>query len=246
MITKKVTPNRVQGKICLVLCFDCNKKTNHKVILSFDEDWKEVIQDSHSIDGSDSYQIIQCQGCSEYSFRHLNYFSERWDIGTGESNEIELLYPKRKINDLSIKEYDNVPSNLQRIYEETITCFNNENLTLCGAGVRAIVEGLCKENGITGGKIEIKNEQGEITKKRKKNLQGKINGLFEAGKLTKEYVEILHEHRFLGNTAIHELSISAKNDLRMAIEIVESVFISLYEVPEKGSRLRANRESKEK
>ena len=119
-------------------------------------------------------------------------------------------------------------------------------MTLCGAGARALVEGLCKENGVTDGEIEYKKTDGTITKKRTDNLQGKINGLHEKGKLTKENAEILHEHRFLGNTAIHDLSAPTKEELGLALEIIEHVFDNLYEIPEKALQLKHKRLRKQK
>ena len=53
--------------------------------------------------------------------------------------------------------------------------------------------------------------------------------------------DILHEHRFLCNEAIHELKTPSKEDLRLAIEIVENVFETLYGIPKKGMKLKKNR-----
>jgi hypothetical protein len=72
-------------------------------------------------------------------------------------------------------------------------------------------------------------------------LQGKINGLHEKGKLTKEHAEILHEHRYLGNTSIHDLAAPSKEELSLALEIIEHVFDTIYEIPEKAIQLRHKR-----
>jgi len=125
-------------------------------------------------------------------------------------------------------------------------CYNNENLTLCGAGVRALVEGLCNENKIVDGEIESTKRDGSKVKKRADNLQGRINGLAEKGKLTKENAEILHEHRFLGNTAIHDLSAPTKEELNLAITIIEHVFDNIYEIPEMATQLKNKRLKKSK
>ncbi len=50
----------------------------------------------------------------------------------------------------------------------------------------------------------------------------------------------------MGNSAVHELSRPAEEDLRLAIEIIEHVLDSLYEIPEKADVLRANRAKKRK
>jgi len=185
------------------------------------------------------FQIIECQGCGNISFRNESSNSEDYDEEGHRANE--MIYPKRTTDTWNTKDFLNIPYNLRRIYRETIDCFNNENLTLCGAGARALVEGLCKENGISDGEIENIKPDGTVNKKRVDNLQGKINGLHEKGKLTKENAEILHEHRFLGNTAIHDLSAPSKEDLGLALEIIEHVFDNLYEIPEKALLLKHKR-----
>jgi len=43
----------------------------------------------------------------------------------------------------------------------------------------------------------------------------------------------------LGNEAVHELSLPSKEDLNLAIEIVENVFDTLYEIPSKGMQLKS-------
>jgi hypothetical protein len=139
------------------------------------------------------------------------------------------------------KDYWHVPKNLEQIYKETIDSYNNENLTLSAGGIRAIVEGLCQDNNVKNGTIEIVKEDGTKEKIKRSGLQGKINGLYEKGKLTKENADILHEHRFLGNKALHELSIPSKMHLKLAIEIIENAFDNLYEIPKKGLELKNKR-----
>ena len=242
----KVELNKNKDKIHSIICITCKNSNRHKVITSVDTSGEEDMGYGDWFYWDTSYQIVECQGCSEISFRSVHYNSEEQNPETGESYETELVYPKRTKDTWNLKDFYNVPPNLRRIYRETIDCFNHDNLTLCGAGVRALVEGLCKENAIIDGEVEYKNANGTTTKKRKDNLQGKINGLAEKGKLTKENADILHEHRYLGNTAIHELSIPPKEELSLAIEIVENVFNTLYEIPQKARTLKFKRLSKKK
>ena len=65
--------------------------------------------------------------------------------------------------------------------------------------------------GIIDGPKEITKKNGTKVVKRFKNLEGKIAGLYEKGFLTKKSSTILHEHRFLGNEAVHELSQPSKD-----------------------------------
>jgi hypothetical protein len=239
----EVELNKSVGEILQIICINCKNINRHKVLVSVDQDGKEPMADDYYY-WRIVFQIVECQGCGNISFRSEHSNSEDLD----EEGHIvtELIYPKRTSETWNAREFLNLPYNLRRIYRETIDCFNNENLILCGAGIRALVEGLCKENGVIDGEIEYTDKDGVLIKKRSTELQGKINGLHEIRKLTKENAEILHEHRFLGNTSIHELSVPSKDELSLALEIIEHVFDTLYEIPQKAMKLKYARLQKEK
>lgn len=241
---EKVELNKSVGQILQVICLTCKNKNRHKVLVSVNTGGKEDMGDGDWFAWDNTYEIVECQGCGSISFRFDHSDSEEYDEDGTLNNEI--IYPRRTNETWNTKDFYNIPPKLKRIYRETIDCYNNENLTLCGVGIRALVEGLCNENRIIDGEVEITASDGTTSKKRVDNLQGRINGLYEKGKLTKESAEILHEHRFLGNTAIHELSAPSKEELGLAMEIIEHVFDNLYEIPEKANELKSQRLRKAK
>jgi hypothetical protein len=248
--TIKVEPDKSKGEKFKAFCATCKAETNHLVVQSTDVTGSEVIQygpgsdDRDTIAWSDRYQIVQCQGCDTYSFRQKSWFSEaqQWyspnDFDDGTTT---WLYPQRGKDVLTAKEFHNVPKNLRAIYKEVVSCFNNDAPILCAAGLRATIEGLCAANAVSDGPIDVTKPDGTVMVKRKDNLEGKISGLCEKGILTKTNADILHEHRYMGNDAVHELSRPSEETLRLAIEIVEHTLESLYEIPEKAEALRANR-----
>jgi hypothetical protein len=216
-IEKKIEENKTKGESLRIHCSKCNGKTKHLILQSLKTSCSELINRQFSVEWVDNYEIVQCQGCEIITFRHLNWFSEDPDCLT------ERLYPKRSENSHSTKVYLNAPVSLRRIYRETIECFNNEIYTLCAAGLRSIVEGICKDQGIKDGPITVTESDGSSKTVRKKNLHGKISGLCEKGVLTKNNSDILHELRFLGNEAVHELSQPSPEELTLAIEIIGTV-----------------------
>ena len=228
--------NKTKNKKFKVPCIKCNGKTSHKVIQSLDYSAQEWVDKESTVDWVDNYQIIKCQGCESISFRHRSWFSEYDDYDCDGSTV--WLYPKRSERTLPFKDFRNVPTKIRRIYGETIECFNNEYFTLCAAGLRAIVEGICAEQGIKNGLVEEEQKDGSKKIVRRKNLRGKISGLYEKRILTKNNSEILHEHRFLGNEAVHELSQPSIDELNLAIEIIEHTIDSLYEIPKKAIELQ--------
>ena len=64
-----------------------------------------------------------------------------------------------------------------------------------------MIEGVCNDRGIKDGNVTDANG---VTK-RKNNLEGRINGLAEKGLISTQQAETLHQIRFLGNDAAHEL-----------------------------------------
>jgi len=243
-VEEKFEENKTKNKKIKVPCIKCNGKTSHKIMQSLDYSGCEWIARDYTIDWIDNYQIIQCQGCESVSFRHKSWFSEYQDYDSDGSTE--WLYPKRTERTLPIKNFRNVPTKVRRIYGETIECFNNEFFTLCAAGLRAIVEGICAQQGIKDGPVEVEKRDGTKKLIRRKDLQGKISGLCEKGILTTQNSEILHEHRFLGNEAVHELSQPSMDELNLAIEIIEHTIDSLYEIPEKAIELQKKKAKRRK
>lgn len=231
----KVKENQTAGAHLQVLCIDCMRETRHLVRSSLDRIEKTFSPDGRSfVFWDDHYQIVECQGCARISFRHLSYFSDDEDA-------VERLYPPRTTSDRVVKHFQNVPTVLRRIYFESIECFNAESMTLCAAGLRALVEGICSDQEILDGPVEVVAGNGARKTIRKDDLQARIAGLHEKGLLTKGAADTLHEHRYLGNTAIHKLTRPSQQELALAIDILEHTLESLYEIPEKAATLKARR-----
>lgn len=214
------------------VCSKCKGYTNQKIL-------SEKVEEIHDSEDdwweTHKYQIIKCQGCDTISFRKLyndaqqNHFADYGDPWTQE------VYPKRDLTALPIRNVVNIPPNIRKIYQETISAFNNDQNILCAAGIRAIIEGICIDKKITGGHYE--NADGKKLFSNK--LHGKIEGLFEHGFLTKPNSEILHQLRFLGNGAVHDLASPSSAELSLAIDLVEHTIDNIYEIQHKAKKLKA-------
>jgi hypothetical protein len=194
----------------------------------------------------DTYQIVKCRGCDTRSFRQTNVNSEDRDPETGQPEEHVTEYPGEPPRESSdpptfyvraVKPFRHVPDGPRRIYVETVEAFNRELYTLAGGGVRAIIEAICSEKQISDGPVEAPDGAGGVRIERKKDLRAKIAGLADAGILTKQHAELLHEHRFLGNNALHELRAPSAEHLDVAIDIVEHTLENIYEVAHKAAEL---------
>lgn len=244
-VTETTDTNKTKDQKIRVHCSQCKVETNHIVLQSVDSEVSEVVDyyegEPVTIAWSDNYQIIECQGCDTKSFRHVSWFSEaeqqvgpnEWDSGTS-----IWLYPKRSDRTRPIKDYQNVPNTLRRIYRETLECFNSDSFTLCAGGLRAVIEGICSDRQVVDGPVQVQQKGGGTQTVRRKNLEGKIAGLCERGVLTQANTVSLHEHRFLGNEALHELDQPSRDELALAIDILEHTLEALYDMPDKAEALR--------
>jgi hypothetical protein len=230
--------NRNVGEQIKCYCNKCEKEMNHVIMKSVGYEFKEVGVE-YAINGSNDYQIIKCVGCDDISFRKYSFFSEfqdqDWD-GTWEELFPEITLNKRK--EIKLK---TLPYNLKTIYDEAIICYNQKMYILCAIGIRAILEGICNDRKIVKGKVHYDTKDGSKSEKVSTKLDGKINGLNEAGIITKIQMEALHELRFLGNKAIHELDEPSCDDLDTAFDIIEHILNDIYDLPIKTKTLEAKR-----
>lgn len=181
------------------------------------------------------WQIIECKGCERISFREKWVTSEDIDPATGELEKMIELYPERKTNFLEEKHYTVLPKKIRNIYREIIQSFNMNMYLSCSACLRVIIEEICSQSDITKG-----------------NIVGKISKLHIQGFLTERHAEILHQHRFLGNKALHEVQLPTREELLLAIQIMEHTIENIYELQDKFEELewlkerRLRKEKKQK
>ena len=223
-----------------VYCRQCKIVTNYEVLQEVSESAtpEELIESDYAFSNS-VWQIIRCKGCDIISFREYWETDFDWNPETQEVNGIETIYPKITKDSYAPKTLFYIPLKLRGIYRESIDSFNLNNFILCAAGLRAIIEGLCSDKGIKSGLVLITKGKDDGKIKRRRTLQGKIEGIIEKNHLTKEHGNILHEFRFLGNEALHVLSPSTKDELKIAIGIIEHTLENVYELSIQASNLKS-------
>lgn len=159
-----------------------------------------------------------CRGCDtatlEEAYTCMGMFNPDTDDQVWES----ALYPKRATGDLSQKRFRRLGRKLGVIYREVIESFNRDLSISCAIGLRALLEGICADKDIAG-----------------RSLYHKIDGL--QSHLPSNIVESLHSFRFMGNFAAHELQAPTRDELRLAIEVMEDLLNFLYELEYKARRL---------
>lgn len=195
-------------------CRNCGSNTNHSVLSEHNESSREDYSFNRS------YQIVECLGCDTKSFRdvfeeieHAYQISDdEWEVPTSID-----VYPKSIHGHRTINEDYYLPSLVGRIYKEVILAFQEDALILAGLGLRGTVEAVCNDLQVNG-----------------RTLETRISKLATSGYISRKDAERLHGIRFMGNDAAHEIKRPKREQLTIALKIVEHLLSSVYILEEQA------------
>jgi len=214
--------DKTVGETHKLPCGMCDLKTNHVTLKSVRNNWSDS---RYEMSGREEFEIVKCQGCDQISFRSTSSNSEDCltDNETGELiyPENERLYPNRIEGRKPLNDTHYLPFEIRNIYSETHGAMCSKLDTLAGAGIRIIIESICKEESAQGS-----------------DLKKKIDDLSTKGILTKQEAETLHSTRILGNRSVHEIVASSNEELDVAMDIVENLIKTVYIIPKKAEKLK--------
>ncbi|MDX1912599.1 MAG: DUF4145 domain-containing protein [Saprospiraceae bacterium] len=208
------------------VCLECMGLRHHylssPVVRSeFDEDEKFV---------KDKF-FIACCGCDT-----ISNVEELREDNTNDLVSWEI-FPPREESIIKLKKLKNTDDKIVKHYKRTIKHFNEpEGEVDCAANLRMLIEGICSFLKIEKGVIQ---KNGKVINS--STLEGKILGLAQKGYLIERIAETLHQLRFLGNEALHELEPPPREELHLGIRIIENVIDSLFEISHIGKELETKR-----
>jgi len=209
-------------KIKSILCPNCKTETKHKC------EWKQQKREEWAggqifLDNDDL--VYSCMGCGYITLIKSKWFSENLimgDDGNAEADEEVHYFPKRDHKTIYPRvEYHHLPSKVKTVYEEVINAYNEDLLILCAIGIRALIESVCIEEKISG-----------------KDLKEKIDGLATKNIITKPLSEGLQENRLIGNEGAHRIESYTKEELKIAINLIEILLENHYTIAEKIAKLK--------
>lgn len=199
-------------------CIACSRDTNHKTLAKVYELWN-----SEEVKWDTRHRIIQCQGCFSISFSQEETCSEDsyiTDDGMEYYPAKRKYYPDRITGRTKMRGYHHLPSKVAGIYDEAHASLCANRLIMTGFGIRAITEAVCRDKSISNG-----------------SLKDKIDTLKRAGYITKEGSTILHNLRFMGNEAVHELKVHKRSELEAGFDVLEHLLQGVYIIPYKAQKL---------
>lgn len=219
-------------------CNRCAQVTWHDIIATTTQTFTPETHPDMGIDfACATHETLACAGCEQGSFRTTWVTSEDYvDPETGTLEGSTTVYPPRTQDMREPRPYRNLPKTLSDLYHDVVRAHNENMPLLCAAGLRALVEGLCKDQRVSSGQVKVKTKKGP-TLKTLKDLRGRIEGLAQKGLLTPRDAKVMHSLRFMGNEAVHELQAPPIGQIRTAIDVIEHMFDGVYELDEKAADL---------
>lgn len=206
-------------------CNNCKIETNQKVIYQIE---KTIYFDPYDDYTIHCFQIIECEGCNNFSYRTLTrdkISTELSEINNDTPWKLFETHPTSNKDHIKLKKINNLPNKINGLLSESIIAFNRNCSILCAAGIRSIIESIHSD------KIDSKKDN-FIT------LEKKIIQLAEKGILTKKNSVILQDLRFIGNRALHELKLPTEEELKIGLEIIEITLNSIYQIESKSNDLK--------
>lgn len=198
-----------QGEKIKNYCNECHHETWHNVLFV-----KHIRGNCEEYSWYQEYSVLQCAGCDTICYRTDSSDSESYDV-----DEYGNWIPDVRIENFpyslegigNIENVYELPSKLKSIYSETLKTISDGCFTLAGIGLRATIEAVCEQENIQGNNLNIK-----------------INKLLSNGIISKDESRKLHAIRFIGNDAAHDIKAPFKNQIVIALKIIEHLISSKY------------------
>ena len=219
-------------------CNSCGGETWHRLlythskkipVIEVEQAGPDETAQSQIGEVEERWELFQCLGCDSMTVR----------IGREDFDE-EIMYftylPDRSSWQHKARQYRAIPHQIKKIYLEVITAFDRRMPVLCSGGLRALLEGICRDRGIERGITD----GGQV----KDTLEGKINALVSI--VPENIVKNLHSVRFFGNTALHELDAPDRNELELAITVMEDIMNVIYDLDYQADQLSQRAARREK
>lgn len=198
-----------------VMCQQCGCETRHKVMTETHAHYSYA---DGNVDVWLKHRILQCQGCMTESFCKEYQCSEEMDYDPNTEQPFlpveRTLYPSPTTGRAEMPAAHHLPTGVAAIYRETLAALGAQLPISAGFAIRAIIEAVCIDKAIPG-----------------RNLELRIDGLNSTGLITSAAAAILHNLRFMGNAAAHEMKAHSIQEISTALDIVEILLQNVYVLP---------------
>ena len=192
-------------------CNKCGGTRNHWVLFHKVQTDETEVNRHFSVHWTNSYRLIECQGCESIKIFHESVFSEDADEN-GDPIVTKRYYPPSTFRQEPhwLAKLDN-QWHLTKLMREIYSAMQNECLSLVAMGIRAAFEAIMidkiKDNGSFGRNLSAFQSAGFIS-------QPQLNAI-------KSAIE-------LGHASIHRMHVPDASHLETALDVLENLIHGLY------------------
>lgn len=204
-----------------IRCNECAASTEHQVRRELEitaHPGADLAPGDGEVIATICAQILQCRRCGNVCFRR----------GWADRSHPEFIYWTIYINpkpECDVTE--GLPENIGKLHRETVEAIKAGCLTLAAAGMRAVVESICQQNGCKGS-----------------DLQDRIRSLRANHIVSGREATALHAHRVFGNDALHHMKTPSLDEALDALAMLDHVLETLYKLPHRTNRLLRRRDAR--
>lgn len=205
-------------------CRICIHSTNHTVLYSETTRWGEDLGDGMSIDGADTYSLVQCQGCDDVRMVHEHWFSEDWDDEGGPVQHRDYHPPNITRHKPDWVRNGLAPDQwgLRDIVDEIYLALGVEAYRVAMMGIRALVEHIM---------VDQVGDQGTFAQ----NLKLFFEKGYVAAVQQAMFQEILLE---AGHAAMHRGWAPTREDVDTLLDIIEALLKAIYVDPSRTVKVK--------
>ena len=166
----------------------------------------------------DHYYVCLCKRCNQPFLIRQSLYGVPGEFETV-TDEV-VLYPSEKKFPL-----DGAPPTLKSAHEQAVRSFSASLFEPCVLMCRKCIEATCKILGANG-----------------RNLNAKLQSLYDTGQIDSRLLNWAHEIRLIGNEAAHDPDIKVtKRDARDVLDFTESILIYVFSLTSRFDKFRARR-----
>jgi Domain of unknown function (DUF4145) len=205
-------PDDAQPELCF--CNQCLRRTRHQILAS-----EARGENDDGFETSDEYQLIECKGCGNISYRTRHWNSDM--VGIDGPYYRDEYYPppvSRKVPEW-LRE---LPLDIQSVLGEVYAALHAGSRYLATAGARTVLD------------LLFLDKIGDIGP-----FKQKIQKLEQDGHITNREAQLIDAVIEAGNASAHRGYAPSTKDLNHVMDILEAILDKLYIAEGKQEKLMA-------
>ena len=205
-----------------VYCPDCNMMIAAKVVAEGSGGFRSTAtlpeDEIDSVYYGEYYYVCLCNRCKHPFLIRQTLCGVPAEFET--MTEEEILYPVQKKLSLN-----GVPNTILSAYDQAIRSFSASLFEPCVLMCRKCLEATCKKLGA-----------------KERDLNAKLEGLYNAGHIDSRLLNWAHEIRLIGNVAAHDPDTKVtKRDARDVLDFTEAILIYIFSLTSRFDAFRTRR-----